>query len=376
MSSNTGSERDQIWGQDDRTESASEYDDTQCVSEDDRTESASEYDDTQCVSEDDRTESASEYDDTQCVSEDDRTESASEYDDTQCVSEDDRTETVSRDDSAKQKSIISPSFPKKWTRDKEVHEPSYSQTKTSRHKAWTEWAKHHLDFNEPAHAVISRAPISRAQCGTDSTDIKNKSNTTTSPTNKRARGIEDNGSHHRKGKTARYEGPYTIKSPSISTSTSRPSHATGHDQGITDTTADVQTTNYTTAVNPASDQYSNNDEARTITSDAPVHMDNSAAQAPKRATTSTSSRKTGVRGSRAGSEHTPKIPASGNQMSPQAHIQALTADDEVSTQIMRELALHAHTAPIDHQSLQNINNVHRAIPACTGARPKAPTSKP
>ncbi len=131
--------------------------------------------------------------------------------------------TVSRDDSAKQKSIISPSFPKKWTRDKEVHEPSYSQTKTSRHKAWTEWAKHHLDFNEPAHAVISRAPISRAQCGTDSTDIKNKSNTTTSPTNKRARGIEDNGSHHRKGKTARYEGPYTIKSPSISTSTSRPS---------------------------------------------------------------------------------------------------------------------------------------------------------
>ena len=189
----------------------------------------------------------------------------------------------------------------------------------------------HLDSNKPAHDVTSRAPISR--------------NTTINATNKRARGIDNNGSHYRKGKTAKHEGPNIIKSPSMSTSKSRLAHAIGYNQGITDTTADVQIINYTAAVDSANDQYSNNNEARIIMSNASGYTDNSTTQAPKRAIRSTFFRKIIIRGSKAGSKYILKIPTSGNQVSPQAHIEALIANNEVSTQIIRELALHAHSAP-------------------------------
>ena len=104
----------------------------------------------------------------------------------------------------------------------------------------------------------SRALVSHDQCGIDSTsDVQNKSNTTISDMNKRARGIEDNDSRRQKAKTVRHEGPRDmINTPSMSTLKSRPAHP---------------------IVNPASDQYSDNDNARTITSDAPIHTDNNTA---------------------------------------------------------------------------------------------------
>ena len=131
----------------------------------------------------------------------------------------------------------------------------------------------------------------------------------------------------------------------MSTSKSRLAHAIGYNQGITDTTADVQIINYTAAVDSANDQYSNNNEARIIMSNASGYTDNSTTQAPKRAIRSTFFRKIIIRGSKAGSKYILKIPTSGNQVSPQAHIEALIANNEVSTQIIRELALHAHSAP-------------------------------